>query len=157
MANVLLLLPLDANARTASREAIAAAKERSGRLIIAVVLQPELVEKVSSALTDNAFMGEKLSDRLAETLLRDHRTRAEALAAEIAAEARVEGVETEQVFEEGDPAEICRRLVPLHSIGLAVLVAERRSWLTRLLSRHPLELPTLAGCEARVFEEDEDE
>lgn len=154
--NVLLLLPADHSSQAAVGEAIAAAKQRGGRLLVAVALDSGLVERVSEALTEDGFIGEKISDQVSATLLREYHARAGALAAEIGALARSEGVETEHVFEQGDPAEICRRLIPLHAIGLAVLVAERRSWLTRLLSRHALKTPALADCEVRVFEEDGD-
>jgi hypothetical protein len=41
-----------------------------------------------------------------------------------------------------------------HQIGLALLVAEKRSWLTRFLSRGAaVKLPALSGCEVRVMEE----
>jgi hypothetical protein len=58
------------------------------------------------------------------------------------------------MIEEGDPGEICAALVREHEIATAVLVAEKRSWLTRFLSRSaPLNLPTLAGCEVKVMED----
>ena len=153
--NVLLLLPSDASAESAVREAIEAAKARGGRLVVAGVLQAEMVDKVSAALTDVGFMGEKVSDQVRSTLLREYRTRGAALASEVAERARRAGIDAEDVFEEGDPTEICRRLIPAHQIGLAILVAERRSWLTRLLAREPLSVPALAGCEVRVIEEDD--
>jgi nucleotide-binding universal stress UspA family protein len=99
-------------------------------------------------------MGEKVSDQVQETLLREYRTRAEEMAHEIARQAEAAGVSADSKFEEGDPSEICRRLIPSHEITLAVLVAEKRSWLARLLARNSLQVPTLAGCEVRVIEED---
>lgn len=152
--NVLLLVPADREPHAALAEALRAAAERGGRLIAAVVLDPELVERVSATLSNFGFMGEKVSDEVGDTLVREYRSRAEETGASIVAQAKAAGVEAEARFEEGDPGEICRRLIPSLDIGLAVLVAERRSWLARLLARDAVRLPTLAGCEVRVIEDE---
>jgi hypothetical protein len=76
------------------------------------------------------------------------------MAREIARQAEAAGVRADSKFEEGDPSEICRRLIPSNDVTLAILVAERRSWLARLLARNILQVPALAGCEVRVIEED---
>jgi hypothetical protein len=152
--NVLLLVPADREPRAAVGAAIGAAKERQGRLIAVVLLDPELVERVSATLSNFGFVGEKVSDEVGDTLLREYRHRAAALGAEVVEQARRQGVEAEARFEEGDPGEVCRRLIPGLDIGLAVLLAERRSWLARLLARDPVRIPALAGCEVRVVEEE---
>jgi nucleotide-binding universal stress UspA family protein len=152
--NVLLLVPADREPQAAAAEAIAAAKQRGGRLIAVIALDPELVERVSATLSNFGFMGEKVSDEVGDTLLREYRTRAEAAGQAIVAQAKAAGVEVEARYEEGDPGEICRRLIPALDVGLAVLLAERRSWLARLLAREPLRIPALAGCQVRVVEED---
>jgi nucleotide-binding universal stress UspA family protein len=152
--NVLLLVPADREPQGAAGEAIAAAKERGGRLFAVVVVDPELVERVSATLSNFGFMGEKVSDEVGETLLREYRNRAEATGAAIVEQARAQGVEAEARYEEGDPGEICQRLIPPLGIGLAVLLAERRSWLARLLARDAVRIPALAGCQVRVIEDD---
>jgi nucleotide-binding universal stress UspA family protein len=152
--NVLLLVPADREPQAVVDEAIGAAKERSGRLIAVVVLDPELVERVSAALSNFGFMGEKVSDEVGETLLREYRARAATTGATIVERAKAAGIDAEARFEEGDPEEICRRLIPRLGIGLAVLLAERRSWLARLLAREAVRIPALAGCQVRVIEDD---
>lgn len=154
MNDVLLLIPSNRNAPNATRQAIALAKARGGGLTVVSVLNPEVLDRVSSTLSDVGFMGERVGEQVRETLWREYRTRAEQLAQGIAEQARREGVPAEAHVEEGDPGEICNRLVPQLRIGVAVLVAERRSWLTRLLSRATLRMPALAGCEVRVIEEE---
>jgi nucleotide-binding universal stress UspA family protein len=154
MKNVLLMIPPNSESKSAVQEAIAAAKQRGGRLLVVVALDPDVLDGVCATLSNVGFMGEKVSDQVQETLLREYRTRAEEMAHEIARQAEAAGVSADSKFEEGDPSEICRRLIPSHEITLAVLVAEKRSWLARLLARNSLQVPTLAGCEVRVIEED---
>jgi nucleotide-binding universal stress UspA family protein len=152
--NVLLLVPADRDPQTAAAEAIAAAKQRGGRLIAVVAVDPDLVERVEATLSNFGFMGEKVSDEVGETLLREIRARAEATGAEIVAQAKAAGVEAEARYEDGDPGEICQRLIPALGVGFAVLLAERRSWLARLLARDAVRIPALAGCQVRVIEDD---
>ena len=152
MANVLLLTPPNREPQAAARDAIAAARSQAGRLVVAVVLDPEVVERLSTRLEEVGLMGERVSDTVRDTLLREYRARAETLAQEIAEQAHREGVLTESVIAEGDPSETCSRLVRQHDVALAILVAERRSWLTRLLSGSAARVPELPGCEVRVME-----
>jgi len=153
MGNVLLLLPNRESPR-AVREAITAAKTRASGLLIAVVLDPESNERVSAAVTEMGFMGEKVGDTVRETLARAWRTQAEELVRQLTEHARAQGVAAEVFVEQGDPSEICQRLVATRGVDVAILVAERRSWLTRLLAREALHLPHLSGCEVRVIEEE---
>jgi len=100
-------------------------------------------------------MGDRLSDRVVEVLAREARGRAEDLLATIAAEAKQRGVGFTPLVEEGDPSEVCARVIRAQDIAVAVLVAEKRSWLSRFLSGGAdVRLPALAGCEVRVLEED---
>jgi len=154
MPNVLLLIPPNREPQAAVREAIETARKRGGRLLVAAVLDPETVSRVSSALTNAGFMGEKVSDQVCETLGREYRNRARSLVSAIAVQAREAGVDADWQVEQGDPSEICARLVRAHQVGTAILVAERHSWLTRLLSRSSVRLPALPGCELRLIEED---
>jgi len=154
MPNVLLLLPPDRESAQAIREAIELARSQKGRLFVVAALDPDALDHVVSTVTDSGFMGEKVGDSVRETLYREYRQRAAEVLERISALARAADVAVESQVEEGDPAEICSRLVPAHNIGTAILIAERRSWLTRLLARNTVQLPALAGCKVRVMEED---
>jgi nucleotide-binding universal stress UspA family protein len=154
MANVLLLMPPDRDAPRAIAEAIALAQARGGRLVVVAALDPDTVERVSEALSEEAFVGEKVSEKLTETLHREYRARAEQCVAAIVQQARAAGVEAAGFVEDGDPSELCGRLVREHAATIAVLVPERRSWLTRLLARGAVRLPALPGCEVRVVDEE---
>lgn len=113
----------------------------------------ELLDRLSTRLDEGGLMGEKVSDSVRHTLAREYRARAESLVDGIAKQAQSEGVSAQPLIEEGDPSEICSRLVRQHDIALAILVAERRSWLTRLLSGSAAPGPGLPGCEVRIMEE----
>ena len=73
----------------------------------------------------------------------------------LAEHAKKESVVVTPIIEQGDIGEICRRVIRTHQVGTAVLVAEKRSWLTRFLSHSTaVQLPALAGCEVHFIEED---
>jgi nucleotide-binding universal stress UspA family protein len=154
MSNVLLLLSPENDAPNAIAYAIRRAGEVGGGLIAVAVLDAKLTERVATTLANVGFVGEKVSESVMETLEREHRAQAEDLLNQVGEQARKHGITFRPMIEEGDPGEICAALVREHEIATAVLVAEKRSWLTRFLSRSaPLNLPTLAGCEVKVMED----
>lgn len=132
-----------------------AAKRLGGSLFAVTVLDPAEPARLASTL-DSAFVGERVSDRVIEVLGREQRLQAEAALQSVAELAARAGVPFHVLIEDGDPEEVCRRVIRQNGIGHAILVAERRSWLTRLLSRSAaVKLPALAGCEVRVMEQEE--
>lgn len=154
MTNVLLLLSPDIDAPNAITYAIRRAQELGGGLIAVAVLDAAMTERVASTLANVGFVGEKVSQNVMETLEREQRAQAEALLNRIEEQARKHGIAFQSMIEEGDPGEICAALVRQHDVVSAVLVAEKRSWLTRFLSRSaPMNLPALVGCEVKVMED----
>jgi nucleotide-binding universal stress UspA family protein len=157
MKNVLLIIPPGVKPRTALDEAIGVVRETRGSLVALVILDPTEAARIAATL-DSAFMGERVSDRLVEVLAREHRSRAEDLLQDIGARAAEAGVSFVPLVESGDPSEVCTRVIRTYQVQLAVLAAERRSWLARFLSRSAaVKLPALAGCEVKVMEEEEAE
>jgi nucleotide-binding universal stress UspA family protein len=154
MSNVLLLLSAEIEAPNATRYALQRAKDLGGGLVAVAVLDPNVSKRVASTLANVGFVGEKVSENVMQTLEREQRAQAEALLNQIEEQARKLGIAFDAIVEEGDPGEICARIVRQHDIATAVLVAEKRSWLTRFLSRSaPMNLPALAGCEVKVMED----
>jgi hypothetical protein len=146
MHNVLIVIPAGTEPQRAIRTAIGLAKEKGERLVAVVVITPEVASRVTSALSDVGFVGERVGSQVVETIRHEYRARSEA---------RHEGVAVMSTIEEGDAGEICTRLIRAYQVKTAVLVAERQSWLTRFLSRGAaVRLPALSGCEVRVMEED---
>ena len=155
MQNVLLVIPASKEPQNATTAAIELAKQRGGKLVALVVVDPAVPSYAASTLSDVGFMGEEVSEQVSETIVREQHTCSTALLHGLADRAKKEGVVVTPILEEGDIGEICRRIIRTHQIGIAVLVAEKRSWLTRFLSRSAaVQLPALAGCEVRVMEED---
>ena len=153
--NVLILIPTGREPQQAIRAAIDLAKQRGGALVALVVLDRELAARVSTRFSETGFMSEHVEHQVSETIMREYRTRAESLLRMISERATKEGVAATSILEEGDTEDVCGRVIRTHQIGTAVLVAEKRSWLTRFLSRSAaVNLPTLAGCEVRVMDED---
>jgi hypothetical protein len=155
MPNVLLVTPAGKEPRRAIAAAIEIAKQRGAILVALAVLDPSVPTYAANTLTDLGFMGEEVTDHVSDTIAREYRTCASTLLHAVAESAKKEGVAVTPIIEEGDTGEICRRVIRTHHIGIAVLVAEKRSWLTRFLSHSAaLQLPALSGCEVRVMEED---
>jgi len=154
VANVLLVIPPGLRPRSAAAAAIDAAARAGARLIGLVLLDPAETARIAATL-DSAFMGERVSDRVVEVLTREQRSQAEAVLAEIGAQARERGVAFVALIEEGDADEVCARVIRAHQVGQAILVVERRSWLSRILSRSSaVHLPAMANVALTVVEEE---
>ena len=155
MNNVLLVLSPVSDARRAIADAVQRAHKAGGHLIALTVVNPDLTARVGAAFTDVGFVGEQVSDDVMHTLAREQRAHAEALLQRIGEQARTAGVPFTALIETGDPSEVCARVIADHHVRYAVLVAEKRSWLTRILARAAtVRLPAVAGCEVEVVEEE---
>jgi hypothetical protein len=114
----------------------------------------KVLKDVAKTLDTVGLVGERVSDSVVDALAREQRARAETLLNQIAEHAKREGVAFTALIEAGDPSDICRHIIETHDVQCAVLVAEKRSWLTRLLSRAAaVRLPAGAGCEVKVMED----
>jgi nucleotide-binding universal stress UspA family protein len=154
MSNVLLVTPPNVQPRAARDYAIDAAARSGGTLIGLVLLDPAETARIASTL-DSAFMGERVSDRVVEVLAREQRSQAEALLAKLAAQVEARGVRFVPLIEAGDVDEVCARVIATHQVTSAVLVVEKRSWLSRILARSPaVKLPAMANCALTVMEEE---
>lgn len=154
MNNVLLVTSPVVDAPKAVAYALRKAQETGAGLVALAVLDPELSQRVATTLTNVGFVGDKVSDSVLETLTREQHAQAEALLREIGTQAARAGVAFTPLIEDGDPSEVCSRIIETHCVRSAVLVAEKRSWLTRFLSRAAaVKLPALAGCEVKVMDD----
>jgi hypothetical protein len=152
--NVLLVVAPGYEAPRATAYALERARQANGRLIALAVLDPEAHHAVAKTLSDVGFVGERVSEDVVEALEGERRTFAEEQLRQIGEAAAREGVSFSGLVEEGEPTEVCERVARAHGVGFAVLVAEKRSWVTRFLSRSaPVRLPSLADCEVKVLED----
>ena len=155
MRNVLLVIPAGKEPQEAIGTAVELARQRGATLVAVVVLDADLPSQVANRLTEVGFMGEQIGKQVRDAIAHEYHGRATALLQALAERANKEGVPVIPLIEQGDTGEICSRIIRTHQIGTAVLVAEKRSWLTRFLSHSAaVKLPALAGCEVRVMEED---
>jgi nucleotide-binding universal stress UspA family protein len=154
MSNVLLLLPPDIETPNAVAYAIQRAKEINGRLVAVAVLDPQMTQRVATTLANIGFVGEKVNEDVVDTLVREQNLQAEQVLKDIEEQARKRGVAFLGMVKEGDSSELCRAIVREHDIAAAVLVVEKRSWLSRFLSRSaPINLSGLGGCEIKIMED----
>ncbi len=154
MKNVLLVTSPMTDAPNAVGYALGRAREMGGGLIGLAILDPEQAKQVAATLTTTGFLGEKVSDSVIETLQREQRAQAEMLLERIGGQAAQAGISYTPLIEEGDPSEVCGRIVRVHQVESVVLVAEKRSWLSRFLSRAPgLRTPALGACEVKIMDD----
>ena len=155
MPNVLLVIPGGAEAQRAMAAAIDLAKAHGGHLVALIVLNPAQATRAARTLSEVGFMSEEVGTQVGAAITHEYRSDAEALLQALGERAGRDGVVVTPLIEEGDASEICDRVIRAHRIGTAILVAEKRSWLTRFLSRGAAtQLPALAGCDVKVMEED---
>jgi nucleotide-binding universal stress UspA family protein len=153
--NVLIVIPADKEPQQAVRAAIDLAHERRSTLVALVVLDPDVPGHIASTLSEVGFMGEEVGTQVGDAIVREYRTRAQTFLQAVVERAKEKGVAVTPLVEQGDPGEICSRVIRTHAIATAILVAEKRSWLTRFLAHAAtVKLPKLFGCEVRVMEED---
>ena len=154
MANVLLVIPPGVRPRAARDNAIDTAARGGGTLIALVLLDPAETARIAATL-DSAFMGERVSDRVVEVLVREQHSQAETVLAEIGAQAQARGVRFVPLIEQGDADEVCARVIRTHQVASVILVVEKRSWLSRILARSSaVKLPAMANCTLTVMEEE---
>lgn len=154
MKAVLLLVSPKTDSPQARTYAIEQARALSAELLVVAVLDPEIGGRVGRKLEESGFVGEKVSESLVCCLERDLRTQGEELVQGIATEAQRAGVVVHTRVEEGDLREIASRCCSGFELQLAVVAAEKRSWLGRLLGsegeqQRGLRLPR---CEVKVIE-----
>jgi nucleotide-binding universal stress UspA family protein len=154
MKNVLLVIVPGYEAPNAVAYAIDRARNLGGELIALAVVDPSTHQRVATALSDVGFVGERVSEDVMEALEKEQRGFADLQLAQVRAEAERAGVPVSVRIEAGDPGEVTPRICTRHQVALVVLVAEKRSWVTRFLSRStPVKLPALASCEVKVMED----
>ena len=154
MQNVLVVIPAGSEPQRAIGAAIELARQRGGNLIALIVLDPRSATRAARTLSESGFMSEEVGTQVTATIEHEYRSDAATLLRAVAERAKRDGIVVTPLIEEGDASEICRRVIRAHDVGAAVLVAEKRSWLTRFLSHGAVQLPALAGCEIKVMEED---
>jgi len=154
MTSVLLVTPLGAHAPNAEACAIERARTAPAPLVVVIVIGPDLTQRVAAALTDEGWVGERVSDSVVAIVERQQQAEAEAYGRDLVTRAAAAGVTATARVESGDPGDVCVRAIAQHRAGAAVLVTEKPSWLTRFLSRGAaVRLPTLAGCDVRVMDD----
>src|SRR5438128_8348312 len=99
MQNVLVVIPAAKEPQQAVRAAIDLAKERGGMLVALAVLDPDLPARAANTLTEAGFMGEQLGDQVRGAIIREYRSRSEALLQAVAERAKKEGVAVTPIIE----------------------------------------------------------
>lgn len=154
MTNVMLVVPLDREIPNTTGFAIARAKAGAGQLIAAVMASHQEANRLATALTNSALVGERVSDSVASTVERERRLLAQAVGQQIAIEAAKSGVMTTIAIESGDPREACERLMETHNAQMIVFPAARRSWAARVWGEADADFrPGLFCCEVHVIQE----
>ena len=116
--------------RAVSRRAIAEAKSRGDPLIVLVVLDPAIPEKVASQFSDAGHVGLRPSQGFLSSLYQRHERLALEQAQDIVADAKAEELKVRSVVRRGDYATELARVIR-EERPQAVVVGKRRRSLLR--------------------------
>lgn len=138
----------------ATERALEQIKSSGSSLAILFVVDPKAADAITASLTNSAFIGDKPTDDLKETLLKDYRLRAEAQVQELADLARSQGIETLTYVREGEIEQESINLVKELDIDLLIIPRCRRTPLTELVMGSACNrLKINAPCEVLMVDE----
>jgi nucleotide-binding universal stress UspA family protein len=142
---VLLLIDSLHPSREAAARAVDAA--RGGALFALAVLDREMLRPLHGKFSDVGFLGSDQTREILDALVADHRARAEAEIAEVAAAAREAGLPFEATVCEGDFVETTLAEVRARRADLLIVPGRKRSLLGRLVTESRLDaLEARASC-----------
>ncbi|MFQ5822589.1 MAG: universal stress protein [bacterium] len=154
MKKILLILSFLRRSPKTIEEAIKLAKEKNAKLIIFFVLDIEYANKIAHKLTDEGWLGEKPSEQLYISLLKEYQMQAEELIAEIEKRAKAQNISARSIIKSGTVLKETLRLANLEDPDLIVITRRKRSSLSRLIFGSAVKaLEKEAPCEVRIIDE----
>lgn len=138
----------------ATERALERVRSSGSSLTILFVLDPKAADAVTATLSNSAFIGDKPTDDLKATLLKDYRLRAEAQVEELAVLARSQGIDTMTYIREGEIEKESISLVQELGIDLLIVPRCKRTPLTELVMGSACNrLKINAPCEVLMVDE----
>jgi nucleotide-binding universal stress UspA family protein len=133
MKKVLLILSFLRSSPKTVEEALKIAGENRAELVVFFVLDVEYADNIARKLADEGWLGEKPSQQLYDSLLREYQSQAEKKIAEIRRRAEALNVPMRAIIKSGALLEETLRLASLEDPDLIVITRRKRSSLSRLI------------------------
>lgn len=154
MKKILLILSFLRRSSKTIEEAIKLAKEKQAELIVFFVLDIEYAHSIAHKLTDEGWIGEKPSEQLYTSLLKEYKLQAEQLIAEIEKRAKNEKLPIRSLIKSGSVLKETLRLANLEDPELIIITRRKRSSLSRLIFGSAVkDLTQQATCEVKIIDE----
>lgn len=155
MKKILLILSFLRRSSKTIDAAIQLAKEKNAELIIFFVLDIEYANNIARKLTVEGWIGEKPSEQLYISLLKEYKSQAEQLIAEIERRAKREKIATRSIIKSGAVLPETLRVASLEDPELIVITRRKRSSLSRLILGSAVkDLKKQAPCEVKIIDAD---
>lgn len=155
MSKVLLVLSTSGTPDEVINYAVERAlKDKSG-LVALYLLDKELAREAFDAFSDIGFIGDRPSQELSESLMREYRQRGYEELGRVQVKAMEAGVDYEPVMEEGGYVSTVLDMISSTGAHLAVLVRRReRSFMKYFSMSLAEEVRKQASCEVVIFREE---
>jgi nucleotide-binding universal stress UspA family protein len=154
MSKILLIISFLRRSLKTIDEAVNLAKERNAELIVFFVLDIEYANSIARKLTDEGWIGEKPSEQLYISLLKEYKLQAEQIITEIEKRARAEKISIRAMIKSGSVLTETLRLADLEDPELIVITRRKRSSLSRLIFGSAVkEIKKQAHCEVKIIDE----
>ncbi len=126
--------------------------ERTKRALLAVfIVDTRVTDAISERIIDIGFLGDTVSERLAEAILRDYEARGRRELEQVKARAEKLGIECEFLVRKGDFVEECLKVARERQVeDMVVSRAERSNLSRKLLGSAVNELLEKAPCPVMV-------
>ena len=153
MKKILLILSFLRSSPKTVEEAIKIAQENEAELLVFFVLDIGYADNIARKLADEGWLGEKPSQQLYNSLLREYQSQAENKIAEIRLRAAELKVPVRAMIKSGSVLDETLRVASLEDPDLIVITRRKRSSLSRLIFGSMVKtLKEQAKCKVRIIE-----
>ena len=154
MKNILLVLSTTRQSPQTVELALEKAKEMGSDLTGLFVLDSGIPESIFDKLTDTGFTGEKPSQQLHDSILKEYKERGEKKLSEIEEMASKRGIRFESLIKKGDFVSECHSVITEKSSDMVIITRRKRSSLSRFIFGSPIDqLREISDCEFIVIDE----
>lgn len=152
---VLLVLSTSGTSEAALDYAVERAKKDRSGLVALYLLESALAKEIFDRFTDIGFIGDKPSQELSESIMKEYRQRGYEELGRVQIKAMEAGVDFEPVMAQGEYVSSVLEEIRKRDAVLAVLVKRKQSQFFKYFSRSFAdEVRRQAPCEVAVFTEE---
>lgn len=151
----MLVLRTSGTAEMALDYAVEKAAEKGSTLVALYILEQGLTNEVFDTFTDIGFIGDRPSEEITESLMREYRQRGYEELGRVQVKAMEAGVPFEPLMIQGEYVSEVLNAIERFEVSLAVLVKRKKKAFVKYFSKsHVEEVKQNAPCEVVVFTEE---